>query len=79
MSFGSSAENKRLEKAVFTQLISLETTGTSVLFKTVEEITLPSCSHSTDWLHLSTSCRSWGDPLTYIKIYAVKRSKFMGV
>lgn len=38
MPFGSSAENKRLEKAAFTQLISLGTTGSSFLLKVLQKL-----------------------------------------
>lgn len=37
MPFGSSAENKRLEKAAYTQLISLGTIGTYFLLEVLQK------------------------------------------
>lgn len=92
MPFGSSAENKRLERTEFRQLISLLAVGTSVLLKALQKLLCtavdterwPVQPFSTNFRlpiteALTQSCRSRGDPLTYIEIYAVKRSKFMRV
>lgn len=38
MPFGSSAENKRLERTEFRQLISLLAVGTSVLLKALQKL-----------------------------------------
>lgn len=71
MPFGSSAENKRLEKAAFTQLISLGTTGSSFLLS-VAEITLHNRGHSAEWLHLSLAAEVGVIPLLTLKYMLLK-------
>lgn len=92
MPFGSSAENKRLERTEFRQVDQPACCRYFIFVKSAAKIILYSCghralttstfltnfrSHTTE--ALTQSCRCCGDPLTYTEIYAVKRSKFMRV